>query len=107
MRGARISFGLGLEGIQAKRHGLRNQVAGGIGESDQLPEPIFTPATKEETGHDINISFERMVEIVGRMWPMNCGGGVWIFTGAGRSWPGSAALLSPIPNSNGGVSTAN
>jgi phosphoribosylaminoimidazole-succinocarboxamide synthase len=35
-------------------------------ESDQLPEPIFTPATKEETGHDINISFERMVEIVGR-----------------------------------------
>jgi phosphoribosylaminoimidazole-succinocarboxamide synthase len=32
----------------------------------QLPEPIFTPATKEESGHDINISFERMVEIVGR-----------------------------------------
>jgi phosphoribosylaminoimidazole-succinocarboxamide synthase len=37
----------------------------GLRESDQLPEPIFTPATKEETGHDINISFERMVEIVG------------------------------------------
>jgi phosphoribosylaminoimidazole-succinocarboxamide synthase len=35
-------------------------------ESDQLPEPIFTPATKEESGHDINISFDRMVEIVGR-----------------------------------------
>src|SRR5688500_6422951 len=32
----------------------------------QLPEPIFTPATKEESGHDINISFERMVEIIGR-----------------------------------------
>jgi phosphoribosylaminoimidazole-succinocarboxamide synthase len=31
-----------------------------------LPEPIFTPATKEESGHDENISFERMVEIVGR-----------------------------------------
>ena len=30
-----------------------------------MAEPIFTPATKEETGHDINISFERMVEIVG------------------------------------------
>ncbi len=38
----------------------------GLKESDQLPEPIFTPATKEETGHDINISFEKMAEIVGR-----------------------------------------
>src|SRR5262249_9820303 len=38
----------------------------GLKESSQLPEPIFTPATKEETGHDINISFERMCEIVGR-----------------------------------------
>jgi len=34
-------------------------------ESDRLPEPIFTPATKEESGHDQNIPFERMVEIVG------------------------------------------
>ncbi len=38
----------------------------GLVESSQLPEPIFTPATKEEHGHDINISFEQMVEIVGR-----------------------------------------
>ena len=37
----------------------------GLQQCDKLPEPIFTPATKEETGHDINISFERMVEIVG------------------------------------------
>ncbi len=37
----------------------------GLRESDQIPEPIFTPATKEQSGHDINISFERMVEIVG------------------------------------------
>ena len=38
----------------------------GLRESDRLPEPIFTPATKEETGHDINISFERMCELAGR-----------------------------------------
>jgi phosphoribosylaminoimidazole-succinocarboxamide synthase len=38
----------------------------GLTESAKLPESIFTPATKEETGHDINISFDRMVEIVGR-----------------------------------------
>ncbi|MCE9545691.1 MAG: phosphoribosylaminoimidazolesuccinocarboxamide synthase [Planctomycetia bacterium] len=37
----------------------------GLKESDRLPEPIFTPATKEESGHDQNISFERMVELVG------------------------------------------
>jgi len=37
----------------------------GLTESSRLPEPIFTPATKEESGHDENISFERMVEIVG------------------------------------------
>jgi len=37
----------------------------GLTESDELPEPIFTPATKESEGHDENISFDRMVEIVG------------------------------------------
>jgi|SRR5205085_3002870 len=37
----------------------------GLTTASKLPEPIFTPATKEETGHDINISFERMAEIVG------------------------------------------
>lgn len=37
----------------------------GLRQCDQLPEPIFTPATKEETGHDENISFERMSGIVG------------------------------------------
>jgi phosphoribosylaminoimidazole-succinocarboxamide synthase len=37
----------------------------GLTESDQLPELIFTPATKAEEGHDINISFEQMIEIVG------------------------------------------
>jgi phosphoribosylaminoimidazole-succinocarboxamide synthase len=36
----------------------------GLKESDQLPEPIFTPATKETTGHDINISFEEMCKLV-------------------------------------------
>jgi phosphoribosylaminoimidazole-succinocarboxamide synthase len=37
----------------------------GLGESARFDEPIFTPAIKAETGHDENISFERMVEIVG------------------------------------------
>jgi phosphoribosylaminoimidazole-succinocarboxamide synthase len=39
----------------------------GLRESDRLPEPIFTPATKEEKGqHDENITFERMIQVVGK-----------------------------------------
>ena len=37
----------------------------GLRESDRLPEPLFTPATKAASGHDINISFEEMVDITG------------------------------------------
>jgi phosphoribosylaminoimidazole-succinocarboxamide synthase len=37
----------------------------GLKESSELPEPIFTPATKAESGHDENISFEQAAKIVG------------------------------------------
>jgi phosphoribosylaminoimidazole-succinocarboxamide synthase len=37
----------------------------GLRESDKLPEPIFTPATKAASGHDDNIPFEKMADIVG------------------------------------------
>jgi len=37
----------------------------GLRLADQLPEPIFTPATKAEEGHDENISFDQMAAIVG------------------------------------------
>ncbi len=37
----------------------------GLRESDRLPEPIFTPATKAQTGHDENISFGAMQTLVG------------------------------------------
>src|SRR5215813_312447 len=37
----------------------------GLQESSELPEPIFTPATKAESGHDENISYEQAVGIVG------------------------------------------
>lgn len=38
----------------------------GLSESERLREPIFTPATKAESGHDENISFERTCETIGR-----------------------------------------
>jgi phosphoribosylaminoimidazole-succinocarboxamide synthase len=38
----------------------------GLRESDRLPEPIFTPATKATSGHDENIPFEQAVALIGR-----------------------------------------
>ncbi|HBT96387.1 MAG TPA: phosphoribosylaminoimidazolesuccinocarboxamide synthase [Desulfobulbaceae bacterium] len=38
---------------------------GGMKESEQFPQPLFTPSTKAQAGHDENISMERMAEIVG------------------------------------------
>ena len=38
----------------------------GLKQASRLPEPIFTPATKAVSGHDENIPFQRMVEIVGQ-----------------------------------------
>jgi phosphoribosylaminoimidazole-succinocarboxamide synthase len=41
------------------------QLPAGLRESDRLPEPIFTPATKAESGHDVNISEEEAGRLVG------------------------------------------
>lgn len=41
------------------------QLPAGLKESDAFPEPIFTPSTKATTGHDENISFDQMCDIVG------------------------------------------
>ena len=41
------------------------QLPQGLRESDQLPEPIFTPATKAVTGHDENIPFAQMAKLIG------------------------------------------
>ena len=38
----------------------------GLQESEKLPEPIFTPATKAQTGHDENISFEQTAALIGK-----------------------------------------
>ena len=59
-----------LDGSGWKEYKAGGQVCGislppGLVQCSELPQPIFTPATKEESGHDINISFDKMVEIVG------------------------------------------
>jgi phosphoribosylaminoimidazole-succinocarboxamide synthase len=59
-----------LAGSGWKDYGKTGAVCGiplpaGLRESDRLPEPIFTPSTKAEVGHDENISFDQMVALVG------------------------------------------
>ncbi len=44
------------------------ELAPGLRQADKLPESIFTPATKADQGHDENVSFEVMAEVVGAGW---------------------------------------
>ncbi|MGE5175243.1 MAG: phosphoribosylaminoimidazolesuccinocarboxamide synthase [Hyphomicrobiales bacterium] len=57
--------GSGWKEYQAKREVCGVKLPEGLALSSKLPEPIFTPATKAAEGHDENISFDRMVSIVG------------------------------------------
>ena len=59
-----------ISGSAWKEYKANGRVCGielpaGLKESDQLPEPIFTPATKATTGHDENIPFTEMARLVG------------------------------------------
>jgi len=65
VRRARIPFRLRLERVSSQRHGVRHPAARRLRESDKLPEPIFTPSTKAQTGHDQNISFETWRRLIG------------------------------------------
>jgi phosphoribosylaminoimidazole-succinocarboxamide synthase len=58
--------GSGWKEYQKTRSVCGVALPAGLRESERLPEAIFTPATKEESGHDVNISFERMCEIIGK-----------------------------------------
>ena len=66
MRGARLHLRLRLEGVSASSGTVCGiPLPAGLRESDKLPEPIFTPATKAQTGHDENVSFEHVVSLIG------------------------------------------
>jgi phosphoribosylaminoimidazole-succinocarboxamide synthase len=59
-----------LSGSAWKQYRASSAICGirlpaGLKESDKLPEPLFTPATKAASGHDENIPFEVMTKIVG------------------------------------------
>jgi phosphoribosylaminoimidazole-succinocarboxamide synthase len=58
--------GSGWKDYQATGAVCGHELPAGLRESDRLPQPIFTPATKAESGHDINIDEPRAVALVGR-----------------------------------------
>jgi len=58
--------GSGLAEYRASGTCIGHALPPGLVESSRLPEPIFTPATKEASGHDINISTAQMADIVGK-----------------------------------------
>ena len=57
--------GSGWKDYQTSGSTSGHALPGGLRESDKLPEPIFTPATKAQTGHDENISRDQAAELVG------------------------------------------
>jgi phosphoribosylaminoimidazole-succinocarboxamide synthase len=57
--------GSGWKEYQQTGHVCGIALPSGLRESDRLPEPIFTPATKAESGHDVNISEEEAGRLVG------------------------------------------
>jgi len=58
--------GSGWKDYAASGHVCGLRLPAGLREADRLPEPIFTPATKALTGHDVNIAEAEAVELVGR-----------------------------------------
>ena len=66
VRRARLHHRLGLEGLPGDRARCpASTLPEGLQESEQLPEPLYTPSTKAEVGHDEAIDFEQTVELVG------------------------------------------
>jgi phosphoribosylaminoimidazole-succinocarboxamide synthase len=57
--------GSGWKDYQRSGEACGHRLPSGMSESDKLPQPIFTPATKAETGHDENISETEMANIIG------------------------------------------
>ena len=58
--------GLGLESYRATGAISGMRLPAGLMEADQLPEPVFTPTTKAEVGHDEFMTMEQVYDLVGR-----------------------------------------
>ncbi|MBW3614884.1 MAG: phosphoribosylaminoimidazolesuccinocarboxamide synthase [Actinobacteria bacterium] len=65
----------------------------GLREADRLPEPVFTPSTKAESGHDENISFDRACEIVGAEVAAEAREISLAAYSAGAAWAGERGII--------------
>ena len=66
VRGAWVPLGLGVGGVPGARHPRRRAAAGrAASRATRLEPPLFSPATKAESGHDENVTFARMAEALG------------------------------------------
>jgi hypothetical protein len=72
----------------------------GLKESDKLPEPIFTPATKAQTGHDENVSFETVVSLIGEDLARRLRDLTLNIYSRAAKYAETAASSSPTPSSN-------
>lgn len=82
-----------LEGSGWKDYRRTGSVCGlalpaGLSQCQALPEPIFTPATKAQTGHDENIGFEAACRHAQSLWPASAGGA--------RDGAGARALMEKL-----------
>jgi len=57
--------GSGWKEYQQTGHVCGIKLPAGLRQCEKLPAPIFTPATKEEAGHDVNIDYDRMIQLIG------------------------------------------
>ena len=58
-------FGGGWQEYQERGHGRRLRGARGLRQAERLPEPLFTPTTKAEAGHDLPLTRAEAIELVG------------------------------------------
>ena len=78
------------------------ELPAGLPNCAKFDDPLFTPATKAEEGHDENISFEQMADLVGKQLSKNLGSLVSAFIRRVSRLHDNAASLLPIQNSNSG-----
>ncbi len=98
--------GIRLEGLPGHGHGSAGTgLPAGLRQCDRLPEPIFTPATKAESGHDENITEEQAAAVLGQDVFAQVKTLTLALYRAGADTPPRTASWWPTPSSSSAWST--
>ena len=98
--------GSGLKQYRAEGQVCGVALPGGLDESSRLPAPIFTPTTKAAAGHDLPLTFEETVDLVGRGLAERLREISIALYERGRRSPQNAGSSSPTRSSSSGSPTA-